>query len=296
LRAGVAGPAEFCGLGIERLSFMVCGGSASPGGRPGYGTNVYNCLLNVDRCILPVKPAGIIGRNATMSRTKATEDATGGAAPAAGGRQRLMQAALRIGASRRSLQSLGLRELAREAGLNPNTFYRHFNSLEELSQAIIDELGRDLRTNLRGIRRTVRSPVDEATPRTVEYVFDFAARNPDAFIVAVRELHGAMPTVREALQRMIGDVAQEMVEDVQFLNIGPQLEEATLRDISHMVVTHVFHQTLDYIEFPTRRTQILRQTVRFIDMLFAGAALMQTLKADTMAQVLERAAGLMPRR
>jgi AcrR family transcriptional regulator len=232
-----------------------------------------------------------------MSSRKATGDSiAGSAAPAVGGRQRLMEAALRIGASRRSLQSLGLRELAREAGLNPNTFYRHFNSLEELSLALIDELGRDLRTNLRGIRRTVQSPVAEATPRTVEYVFDFAARNPDAFIVAVRELHGAMPSVREALQRMIADVAQEMVEDVQFLNVGPALVESTLRDISHTVVTHVFHQTLDYIEQPTRRTQIVRQTVRFIDMLFAGAALMQTLKAETMAEVLERAAPLMPRK
>jgi AcrR family transcriptional regulator len=219
-----------------------------------------------------------------MSSRNATEDSP---APA-GGRQRLMAAALRIGASRRSLQSLGLRELAREAGLNPNTFYRHFNSLEELSLAIIDELGQDLRTRLRGIRRTVRSPVAEATPRTVEYVFDFAARNPDAFIVAVRELHGAMPAVREALQRMIADVTQEMVEDVQFLNIGPQLAEPTLRDISQVVVTHVFHQTLDYVEFPARRSQILRQTVRFIDMLFAGAMLMQAMRAETMAELLEK--------
>lgn len=227
-----------------------------------------------------------------MSSSKANE---GSPAPTVGGRQRLMEAALRLGASRRSLQSLGLRELAREAGLNPNTFYRHFGSLEDLSLAVIDELGRNLRTNLRGIRRTVRSPVAEATPRTVEYVFDFAARNPDAFIVAVRELHGAMPAVREALQRMIADVAQEMVEDVQFLNVGPQLEEPTLRDISHMVVTHVFHQTLDYVEFPARRTQILRQTVRFIDMLFAGANLMQTMQAETMAELLEKMGPLMQR-
>ena len=231
-----------------------------------------------------------------MSRKKATEENPAPATAAVGGRQRLMEAALRIGASRRSLQVLGLRELAREAGLNPNTFYRHFGSLEELSLAIIDELGRDLRTNLRGIRRTVRSPVVEATPRTVEYVFDFAVRNPDAFIVAVRELHGAMPSVREALQRMIADVAQEMVEDVQFLNVGPQLEEATLRDVSQVVVTHVFHQTLDYIEQPTRRSQILRQTVRFIDMLFAGAMLMQTMKVENMAELLERAAPPMGRK
>jgi len=205
-----------------------------------------------------------------------------------GGRQRLIAAALRIGASKRSLQMLGLRELAREAGLNPNTFYRHFSSLEQLSQAIIDDLGRDIRTNLRGIRRTVQSPMAEATPRTIEYVFGYALRNPDAFIVAVRELHGALPALREALQRMIRDVAEEMVEDVQFLDLAPGLRTDTLREISQMVVQQVFHLTLDYIEQPSRRTQILQQTVRFIDMLFAGALMMQAMKVDTLAELLSR--------
>ncbi|MFI4979517.1 MAG: TetR family transcriptional regulator [Nevskiales bacterium] len=219
-----------------------------------------------------------------MSRTKATEE---NPAPA-GGRQRLIEAALRIGAGKRSLQGLGLRELAREAGLNPNTFYRHFSSLEQLNQAIIDELGRDIRTNLRGIRRTVQSPVAEATPRTIEYVFDYALRNPDAFIVAVRELHGAIPALREALQRMIDDVAEETVEDVLFLNIVPGMKVETLREVSRVVVQHVFHQTLDYIEQPARRSQIMQQTVRIIDMLYAGALTMQAMKVDSLAELLTR--------
>ena len=219
-----------------------------------------------------------------MSRTKATEE---NPAPI-GGRQRLIEAALRIGAGKRSLQGLGLRELAREAGLNPNTFYRHFSSLEQLNQAIIDELGRDIRTNLRGIRRTVQSPVVEATPRTIEYVFDYALRNPDAFIVAVRELHGAIPALREALQRMIDDVAEETVEDVQFLNIIPGMKVETLREVSRVVVQYVFHQTLDYIEQPARRGQIMQQTVRIIDMLYAGALTMQAMKVDSLAELLVR--------
>jgi TetR/AcrR family transcriptional regulator, fatty acid biosynthesis regulator len=220
-----------------------------------------------------------------MAREKVTKSAE--EAPA-GGRQRLMQAALRIGASRRSLQSLGLRELAREAGLNPNTFYRHFGSLEELSEAVIDELSRDVRTNLRGIRRSVPHPEAEATPRTLEYIFEFALRNPDAVTVAVRELHGAMPPLREALQRMIDDLAQEMVEDVQFLNLAPGLELATLREVSQVVVQQVFHAQLDYIEHPPRRSQILRQTIRFIDMLFAGAMTMQMMKVETLGELVER--------
>ena len=217
-----------------------------------------------------------------MSRTKATEE---NPAPI-GGRQRLIEAALRIGASKRSLQALGLRELAREAGLNPNTFYRHFSSLEQLNQAIIDELGRDIRTNLRGIRRTVQSPVAEATPRTIEYVFDYALRHPEAFIVAVRELHGAIPALREALQRMINDVAEETVEDVLFLNIVPHLEVETLREVSRVVVQYVFHQTLDYIEQPARRGEIMRQTVRIIDMLYVGALTMQSMKVDSLAELM----------
>lgn len=218
-----------------------------------------------------------------MAREKTSKPAEEGLA--AGGRQRLMQAALRIGASRRSLQSLGLRELAREAGLNPNTFYRHFSSLEDLSQAVIDELSRDVRSNLRGIRRTVSHPEAEATPRTLEYIFDFALSHPDAFIVAVRELHGAMPGLREALQRMIDDVTQEMVEDVQFLNLAPGLTLDTLREVSRVVVQQVFHATLDYIEQPSRRSQILRQTNRFIDMLFAGAMTLQMMKVESLAEL-----------
>ena len=43
-------------------------------------------------------------------------------ASAAPGKRLLMDAALRLTSTSRSLSSLGLRELAREAGLNPNTF------------------------------------------------------------------------------------------------------------------------------------------------------------------------------
>jgi len=46
------------------------------------------------------------------------------------GKRLLMEAALRLTSTSRSLSSLGLRELAREAGLNPNTFYRHFRDVD----------------------------------------------------------------------------------------------------------------------------------------------------------------------
>ena len=51
----------------------------------------------------------------------------------------------------RSLNALSLRELAREAGLNPNTFYRHFKDFDELGMAIIEEMSREIRQPLRAL-------------------------------------------------------------------------------------------------------------------------------------------------
>ncbi len=65
------------------------------------------------------------------------------------GKRKLIEAALRLTAGGRSFASLGLRELAREAGLNPNTFYRHFSALDELACEAVESVSRRLRPMLR---------------------------------------------------------------------------------------------------------------------------------------------------
>ena len=47
-------------------------------------------------------------------------------------RANLLQAALTLMGKGRSFTSLGLREIAREAGVVPNAFYRHFRNTDEL--------------------------------------------------------------------------------------------------------------------------------------------------------------------
>ena len=198
--------------------------------------------------------------------------------PAAGGRERLLRAALRLGARKRSLGALGLRELGREAGLNPNTFYRHFRTLDDLSLAIIEEFGRDLRPAVRNIRRSVATP-EEAGLLSTQHVFDYALRNPEVFIVGVHELHGASPAVRQALREQLEAFAREMAEDVELLNLAPGLEPARLREVSLAVVRETFYLCLDYLEQPRQRAQLLRQAADFIEMLMAGAVAVQAMQA-----------------
>ena len=61
----------------------------------------------------------------------------------------------------KSFDSLSLREVAREAGVVPTAFYRHFASMEELGLALVEESFRTLRAMIRAAR---------ADPRTSEHV------------------------------------------------------------------------------------------------------------------------------
>ncbi len=193
----------------------------------------------------------------------------------AGGRARLITAALKLAAEKRSLHALGVRELGRMAGLNPNTFYRHFRDLDELNVTIIDEFAQDLAPALRAIRLS-GLPSETITSRTVEYVFDYACEHPEAFIVGVRELYGSSTVLQTAIRARIRLVSQEMAEDILASNSVPGITVEMLEELAEPVVKHVFHRTLDYLEDPRQRAVLVRRTTHFIDALMTGAV---TLKA-----------------
>ncbi|MET1076411.1 MAG: TetR family transcriptional regulator [Pseudomonas sp.] len=215
------------------------------------------------------------------------------------GKRLLMAAALRLTAQTRSLSSLGLRELAREAGLNPNTFYRHFRTLDDLGLAIIDDMATLLRQPLRDLRHQAARRADQAAAgavqgqllgidlergrqvcrETVQLFFDFVGTHPQVFIVGMRELHGASPVLREALRRVMEDFAEDMASDIAQLRLLPSLAPEAVRQVSVLLSRQLFQQSLDYIERPTQRMLICAQAQAQILMMFAGATLLQTLGA-----------------
>ena len=70
-------------------------------------------------------------------------------------RRALMDAALAQLSADRGFGSLSLREVAREAGIAPTSFYRHFAELDELGLALVDEGGVALRQLMRQARKRI---------------------------------------------------------------------------------------------------------------------------------------------
>jgi len=207
----------------------------------------------------------------------------------AAGKRALMGAALRLALLRRSLSLLGIRELAREAGLNPNTFYRHFKCMDELGLAIIIEVVEPLRRQLRDLRAEAAKSaalaeaeyasqgVDLAraipvTTQTVRLFFDVVAAHPQAFMVGIRELHGPSAVLRQALRQVMEDFASDMCEDIERLGLLPGLETETVMQLSRLIVHQMFHSSLDYLEAGADRDGCCSQANLHIISLFLGAA------------------------
>jgi AcrR family transcriptional regulator len=213
------------------------------------------------------------------------------------GKRLLLDAALRLTSTSRSLSSLGLRELAREAGLNPNTFYRHFKDVDDLGLAVIREISTQLRQPLRDLRREAALRAVQASrddrPKllgidlgrgrrvcheTVQLFFDFVGANAEAFILGVRELHGASPVLRAALGEVMDAFGADMAEDIVEFKLLPGIvEPAVVLQVSNLISRNLFQLSLDYIGQPERQAALRALAEEQIVMLFTGASVLQSL-------------------
>jgi AcrR family transcriptional regulator len=207
------------------------------------------------------------------------------------GKLLIIKAALQLAVHTRSIRALGVREIGRQAGLNPNTFYRHFKDMDDLGLAILDQVVGELRPQLHELRlKTAQAILSHAgataadatleqramgikavVEEMVRHFFDFVLKNQEAFILGVSELHGASPVLRKALRDVIETFTADKANDIVALNLLPQLTPAQVSDISATFVYRMFYWSAEFIERPERRPQIIVEANQMMTWLIAGA-------------------------
>ncbi len=186
------------------------------------------------------------------------------------GRQKLLAAAARL-VAREGSTRLTLRDLAAEAGMSHNAIYRHFSGVDEMVQALIIDVNQRLRDGLRLVRAQV--PSDEASPRTVvNWLFDFALANRDAFVVAVRERHGPSGPAREAIEQGMAMIMADMRTDLLAGNRLPALPDEKLAVALKVIIQHTFELSLACIESPAKRASLLAEAEQVFTWCLAGAS------------------------
>ena len=197
-------------------------------------------------------------------------------------RSSLMDAALTLMNQGRSYTSLGLREITREAGVVPTSFYRHFRDMDELGLALVDDGGATLRQLLREARKDV-APVSDIIRASVNIYREFLRGNHMQFMFVVSERSGGSPVIRSAIRNQVNLFVMEMSQDLRRLNFLPNHTSASLQMLCGLVVNTMLNAATDILDMPADEPQVEKELmdnfVKQLRLIFLGAMAWKEPKA-----------------
>lgn len=189
-------------------------------------------------------------------------------------RAHLMAAALKLMGEGRGFSSLGLREITREAGVVPASFYRHFRDVEELGLALVEQGGVILRRLLREARRDGIPPTDMLRGSVLIYL-RFLKANRQQFAFVAGERGGGSRAIRHAIRNEEGHFANEMAQDMRRLGLLDHLSMPALQMVCGLVVTTMLNATTDILDLPPGQPQaeaeLVDNFVRQLRVILLGA-------------------------
>ena len=121
-------------------------------------------------------------------------------------RAELLRAALRLGAVH-GFASLGLREVAREAGIAPTSFYRHFADMQELGLALSNEL---VGGTVADVCEAVGAGSGPVAARAWDALIEAFGGDAELMRFFVAERVGASASLRASLQGVLTSVARAL--------------------------------------------------------------------------------------
>lgn len=186
------------------------------------------------------------------------------------GKRRLMRAAMELAEDGRTISSMGLRELARLAELNPNTFYRHFEDLDDLGRQIGAVVKRALMHDIREARRRSTEAPD-VTGAVVRLYLDRVQAEPGSYRIGLNEQYGPSPAMRRMVRTLLDDIADESVAQLRESGLSGGMDDVTLRAVTATVTRLMFDTAGDLLERPDARQSIERDLARTIRWIFTGA-------------------------
>lgn len=186
-------------------------------------------------------------------------------------REDLLAAALKLIGPHRSVSTLSLREVAREAGIAPNSFYRQFRDMDELAVALIDLAGRSLRKVIGEARQRIGS--DKSIVRGSVSAFIEQLRADDKLLhVLLREGTVGSDAFKQAVDRELEFFEEELRIDLIRLAAadGATLHEPAL--VSKAITRLVFAMGATAMDLPPEKdAELIEQLSQMVRMILTGS-------------------------
>ncbi|MBC7632889.1 TetR family transcriptional regulator [Aeromicrobium sp.] len=169
-------------------------------------------------------------------------------------RQAIMDAALDLG-QQHGFAQVSLRQVARHAGVVPTAFYRHFDSMDELGLALVEQSFSTLR---RMIREAQRDPqmFENIIDAAAEVLVESVKTSKPHFAFVSRERVSGSSIVRRAIRHELDLFVSELAVVLARL---PNIENWSTEDVqmvSRLFVRNMVSNAEEVVEMPDRRPDL----------------------------------------
>ncbi|VAW58036.1 Unsaturated fatty acid biosythesis repressor FabR, TetR family [hydrothermal vent metagenome] len=183
-------------------------------------------------------------------------------------RRMIIDAAFRLLNQQSSYSSLSLREVSREAGIAPTSFYRHFEDMEELGLTMVDEGGVALRQLMRKARQRIRDS-ESVVNTSVETFMEFIQNSPHVFRLLLRERSGTSLAFRKAVSREFQYFVVELADYIQHTS-RCSVEAAKMQ--AEAMVILVFNAGAEALDCKlSERKQLTEKVIVHLQLIAKGA-------------------------
>lgn len=191
-------------------------------------------------------------------------------------REDILAAALTLVGPHRSISTLSLREVTREAGIAPNSFYRHFHDMDELAIALIERSGGSLRKIIgeaRGRANHERSVVRSS----VESFMEQLDADDKHLHMLLREGTAGSTAFKEAVEKQLRFFEEELCVDLVRLathnKTGLYNPALTAKAITRLVFA-IGATAMD--QAPEQRQETTEQLIIMVRMIVVGTQTMDS--------------------
>ncbi|HEY0903816.1 MAG TPA: TetR family transcriptional regulator [Marmoricola sp.] len=174
-------------------------------------------------------------------------------------RRAILDAALRL-SEETGLAGLSLRQVAKEVGIVPTAFYRHFASIDELGLALVEESFASLRAMIRDVRRD-NPPLEEIVDRSVQVLDEHVRGHRAHFAFIARERSSGSAVVRAAVRQEFALFERELATDLARLPMEHWSGD-DLRVLSRLIVVAMIAVAEEILESPDREGPAIRARAR----------------------------------
>lgn len=189
-------------------------------------------------------------------------------------REALMDAALRLMSQGRGYTSLGLREITREAGVVPASFYRHFRDMDELGLALVEETGLTLRRLLREARREGVKPL-HIIQQSVRIYRQYMQDHRLHLMFMAGERWGGSSLIRRSIRYETQHFATELAQDLRDLGLLLYQSKPAMQMICQLTVNTMLNAAGDFLDLQPDQPQVEKELMegfeRQLRLIFLGA-------------------------